>query len=289
MKHIFTLLCTIAIFVSCTKELTPELQQDPAQQVLTAEELVELFSHYGIRMTEEEILDYMNSRSDECYSTIDLLGLLDEFGDRELDVIPFVPNSEFQDANCTVARWDADLAERDPEDSTTMSTSLEPINVVWILDEDPPVSTGASLRLPFYTYELGNCDTIHFINAMGYKAIELVNCDTLINPDCPGIFQPSCNGVHELTVMMEFESGLVVSRSGTGRGIVNMVPSEFPLCEGVEHDPSLLATFDFSTFSSIKFSPYQFVVQSSLQYDLNGDYVVNSADLVILLAGYGSC
>ena len=206
-----------------------------------------------------------------CYSTVDLIAFLAQYGQSIPDVILTVPNDFFQDGNCNVAKWTAAVYQRDPLDGTADLSPMVPVEILWELDSDPAVNTGSSLILPFYTYTL---------NKQG---------DYVINDNCPGIFQPSCNGYHVLTVTMTFSDGSVYQRTGTAKAQINNVPGDIPECllNASEYSGSDLNIFDFDCVCPIIFQEYQFLVDSGLEWDLNNDGKVNAADLNELLANFG--
>lgn len=198
-----------------------------------------------------------------CYNTDDLTGFLSQYGGVAADIIPTVPGDYFQDANCGIAKWIAETRLRD-ENGLAIATGLQPLTYTWTLDTDPSIVTETPI-LPFYTYTDGS-----------------------INTDCPGIFQPSCNGSHLLEIRLEFADGTIYSRSGTAYGQVNGTPVEICQLGLSNYIPSDLNYFDFDTFSPIEFEPYQFLEQG-LEWDLNNDGSVNTSDLNIFLAGFGDC
>lgn len=203
------------------------------------------------------------AQSPPCYTSTDLNSFLTQYGTHAADIVPLVPSDYFQDANCGVAKWKADVRILDTS-GTLIATDLQPISINWTLDDDIPIVT-EDWTLPFYTY---------------------VNEE--INTDCPGIFQPTCNGFHELQITMEFADGTIYSRNGTAYGQVNNAPVS--LCElGSEsYEASDLNIFDFDCLCPIEFESYEFLVQG-LEWDLNNDGSVNVSDLNIFLAGFGDC
>ncbi len=209
----------------------------------------------------------LNTESIEppCYTTTDLSSFLSQYGTIAADIIPIVPGDYFQDANCNIAKWVADTRIRNI-DGVAIDTDLEPVSISWTLDNDLPIVTESEM-LPFYTY-----------------------IDGLVNTDCPGIFQPTCNGSHQLQIQMHFADGTIYNRTGTAYGQVNSVPEIVPTCElePSDYEASDLNFFDFECFCPIQFEPYEFLVQG-LEWDLNNDGSVNTADLNIFLAGFGNC
>jgi hypothetical protein len=206
-----------------------------------------------------------------CYNYADLMSFLAQFGSSVPDIIPTIPNDFFQDANCTVARWTAMVFERDAIDYTANSSSIVPTEVLWKIDSDPAINTGSELELKFYTYtpdSLGN---------------------SVINEDCPGFFQPSCNGYHNITITMTFANGSIYQRSGTGKAHVNYVPEEYPDCDlsYADYEASDLTMFDFDCYCLLTFEAQEFLLESGLEWDLNTDGYVSINDLFVLLSQYG--
>jgi len=217
-----------------------------------------------------------------CFDITDILEFLAVFGVCVPDLIPIVPNDYFQDANCNVAKWTAQLKERDPSDSTTNNYAGIPVNIVWELDGDPPISTGSDWILPFYTYNLENCQDSTWNEIWG--AWQYSNCDTIIDVGCPGIFSPSCNGAHNLVITMTMDDGSVYQRAGTAYGQVNFAP--FETCTGVTIVGSDLSNFDFDCFCPLTFTEHEFLIESGIDWDLTNDGCVNSGDLLILLSNF---
>lgn len=274
MKKLLFALCAVLLIVACTKTFEEDIVAE--ESYLKAEQLQKLFTQHDIELSVEEIqraLDASPDSRSECYDQADLNSFLGEFGQNALKIIPSVPNDWFQDANCTVAKWTANVNTWDPVDSTANNTSLIPTSIEWVLDSIDYITVENSLILPFYTYTLDSLDNI------------------VVNENCPGIFQPSCNGYHNVTVTMTFDDGSVYSRYGTAYGQVNNVPDDLPTCnpDSVNYTVIDLGTYDFVEQQSLTFEPYQFLVQSGLEWDLNNDGYVNVSDLLILLVGYGAC
>jgi len=299
-KFIILAFLLLFAFPGCKKESfedipTPtETKKDYLISFETPEQLATWFNdHLGREEFRPSMFVGLFERKSKplCYDSVDLLAFLAEYGESPRDIIPAVPNSEFQDAFCFTAFWEASVHERDPINGTANNSSVQPVEVIWEIDEDPAVNTGIELSLPLFTYNLVNCDTIWATDPDTGEQIveEIINCESIINTDCPGIFQPSCDGVHICTITMIFEDGSVYQRTGTVRGEVNNLPEEIAPCELglVDYDQISLSTFDFDCFCPIVFEPYEFMVNSGLEWDLDGDGAVAIQDLLLLLANYG--
>lgn len=100
-------------------------------------------------------------------------------------------------------------------------------------------------------------------------------------PNCAG-YEPHCNGAHFHTVRAYLD-GAIYERSSVGWAKV--LHATIPNCTEYavfNVTPSGL----FEAGQPLIFEPYEFLIQSSLQYDLNQDHIVNIADLWIMLAAY---
>lgn len=101
-------------------------------------------------------------------------------------------------------------------------------------------------------------------------------------PTCDG-FEYGCNGSVACTVRVD-HNGAVYERSAIGWAHRGNTP--FSSCDlGVfDVEPSGL----YEAGQLIEFEPYEFLVESSLTWDLNGDHIVNAEDLTIFLSNYAS-
>ncbi len=259
---------------SCEKKVI-----EPINQIQNTEELdanadraFSILQSSGIEelknLSYKDIVDAMKNGNqlNVCYNTTDLLGLLSEYGTSALDYIP-AWNNYFQDANCNVAEWQFFGKERG-EDGTAINTVIIPDQVIWNVSGVDFETDGT---LQFVTYVIEGNDTIPNIN-------------------CDGTFQPPCNGGHLVTVTVIIGNA-VYQRSNISFGQVNNVPESIaPLCtEYSSVDVTNSSTFDFDCFCPIVFSEYQYLIDDGLTWDLNGDHIVNTNDLLILLANFGVC
>jgi len=259
------LIISVSLFAGCGRE---DLTNTSNKEVIR---IIEDFGFVGLN--ENEIIEALNTPKSSiydnppCYNIEDLSAFLTNFGSCAKDIIPTLSNDYFQDANCNVAKWESSVREFNPIDSTGVNTNINPVSIKWFLDSDNYINTGSDFTLPFYTYN-----------------------DGVINSDCDGIFQPSCNGAHSVVIQMEFEDGTIYRRIGTGFAIVNNTPSDIPQCELsiLDYSPSDLSYFDFDTFTPIKFEPYEFIIQG-LDWDLDNDNCVSTSDLNLFLIGFGDC
>ncbi len=101
-------------------------------------------------------------------------------------------------------------------------------------------------------------------------------------PLCDG-YEPQCNGGLDCIVRVEY-NGAIYERSAIGWAQRIGVP--FPNCEIAVFEVEPSGTFWQG--QPLEFEPYQFIIQSSLSWDLNGDNTVNGEDLQLLLANYGN-
>jgi len=286
--HLVCCALLFSVFIGCKKEIiepdTPQIEnvirttEMPTQEELdkkadrvyqmlqnTGNEEIMAIEYQVVRNTMKEA--YKNKR-EVCYDTTDLLGLLSEYGAITPDYIP-AWNNYFQDANCNVAQWQY-LAKERGEDGTAENTDLIPDQVIWTVSGTDVDATATEGTLKFVTYTT---------NLEG---------DTIPNADCPGTFQPPCNGAHPVDVITTI--GIAVyQRSNISYGHVNNVPVGIsPSCtEYSSADVTNSSTFDFDCFCPIVFDEFEFLIDDGLVWDLNGDHSVNSADLLILLAAYG--
>ena len=99
-------------------------------------------------------------------------------------------------------------------------------------------------------------------------------------PLCDG-YEYGCNGAIDCTVRVEF-NGATYERSAIGWA--HRVGAPFPNCDLGVFDVEPSGTFWQG--QPIEFEPYQFITQSSLSWDLNGDYIVDGEDLQLFLANY---
>lgn len=213
---------------------------------------------------------FQRSAKPLCYDSIDLLSFLSQYGQKADDYIP-AWNNYFQDANCNVAQWQYFGYERDPETSNGIGTELVPDSVVWSVSGAEHTTYGEE-SLFFQTYTL-DPETL----------------DTVPNTDCPGIFQPPCNGGHATTVTVYLDEA-VYQRSAVGWAQVNTVPETIaPFCApyGFAYsEPS--ATFDWAECGCLfEFNEFEFMIDSGLDWDLAQDGHINTSDLLILLTNYG--
>jgi len=268
MNKIFTL--TLILILSLTLGCSKQTEINPTS-ISTPTEMYNFLQEKGIHdVSLGEIEGAMNSPAKSnrnCYVVTDLLSFLIEYGLEEPDLIPTVPNDWFQDANCNVAKWTADVKERNPLDSTAINTNAPVYNITWTLDSTDVINTGNSFILPFYTY---------MVDSLG---------NIVINPECPGVFQPSCDGYHNVILEMTWNSS-VYKRVGTAYGQANGTPDVILDCIGVDYLASDLSTFDFVAWAPLKFTPYEFLTESGLQWDLDGNHIVNSQDLLLFLLNW---
>ena len=174
------------------------------------------------------------------------------YGDSAVDYVPSWPNGYFQDANCNTAKWTFVGHLRQP-DSTATVVADAPDSLTWNI-------SGAlvhdSLIVQFKTYTI----------------------------DC-GWFVPPCNGGH----IVEVESHIYnasYARSAISYGQVNNVPDSIPSCLFGPADVTNSGTFWAGELT--KFEPYQFITEWGCSTaDFNGDYYINTEDLLQMLAWFG--
>lgn len=99
-------------------------------------------------------------------------------------------------------------------------------------------------------------------------------------PNCTG-YIPPCNGAHECRVEVDYQ-GARFAREAIGWALVNNAP--IPVCSlsVTSAEPSGL----FWEGEPLEFEPYQFMIESSLTWDLDEDHDVDIDDLYLLLAQY---
>jgi len=265
----------LGLFTSC-QEYAIENMQPTSPKTRSISEANQILAtiwpdieKYQTGITKEQCLNELlkvSNNKTTCYTVNNMLDLLSSYGLQPQNIIPSVPNSYFQDANCNVAAWTSAVNIWNPLDSTSLESNLIPNNITWKLDADPVINT-SSFNLPFYTYILNNKGQI------------------VINPNCNGIFQPSCNGGHNLTIIMSFDDGTIYQRTGTAYGWVNNTPLNIMACNELVIDPLSLETYNVFCPCYLTFDSYEFCIQS-LPYDLNNDFVVSSTDLLLMLANF---
>jgi len=270
---------------SCEKEIIEPVQQEQIVQEHKWDSIEEFEMHskrayqiiHSSGIEELESISYedvaytmKNGRQmNECFSSDDLLDFLVEYGESAPDYIP-AWNNYFQDANCNVAQWQFFGKERG-EDGTAVNTTVIPDQVIWNVSGEEFAATTTDGTLKFTTYTIEGNDTIPNLN-------------------CDGNFQPPCNGAHPVTVTVVIGNA-VYQRSNISFGQVNNVPESIaPSCtEYSSFDVTNSSTFDFDCFCPIVFDEYQHLIDDGLTWDLNGDHVVNTSDLLIFIANYGDC
>lgn len=142
----------------------------------------------------------------------------------------------------------------------------------------------ASCNTAKWNYFADPCDSVQW-----FIYDEVITADTLKfqtyfpsgMPRCEG-YEPPCNGAHFHTVRA-YLNGAIYERSGIGWANV-LVPLTPQCTDYAVWNVTPTGTFEAGV--PLVFEPYEFLIQGSLQYDLNGDYLVNINDLWILLASY---
>lgn len=243
------------VYFENSKELADWLNETAGRTDFQASQFDELFS---------------KSNQPLCYNATDLLHFLAQFGLKAPDYIPSW-NNYIQDVNCALG-WDYIGHERNPETANGVTTQITPDSVVWNLDGLTHTTYSGDFTLYFQTY-----------------FVDPVTLDTLPRLDCPGTFQPPCNASQETTVTV-YINGAVYQRSAIGWAQINNVPESLaPYCAPFGpgySEPS--ANFDYlGCFCLFQFEPYQFMVDSGLEWDLNQDGGVFISDLFIFLSQYG--
>ena len=133
------------------------------------------------------------------------------------------------------------------------------------------------------------CNTAQwtFLSAPVDSVFWILNGDTVRNdislwfstPQGCGFYTPPCNGGHVCTVQAHI-GGSVYERTATGYALVNN--TGLPSC-GIGPFEVTSAGL-FSAGQPINFEPYEFLVHSRFNYDLDGNHTVNVQDLFILLS-----
>ena len=133
------------------------------------------------------------------------------------------------------------------------------------------------------------CNTAQwtFLSAPVDSVFWILNGDTVRNdislwfstPQGCGFYTPPCNGGHVCTVQAHI-GGSVYERTATGYALVNN--TGLPSC-GIGPFEVTSAGL-FSDGQPINFEPYEFLVHSRFNYDLDGNHTVNVQDLFILLS-----
>ena len=133
------------------------------------------------------------------------------------------------------------------------------------------------------------CNTAQwtFLSAPVDSVFWILNGDTVRNdislwfstPQGCGFYSPPCNGGHVCTVQAHI-GGSVYERTATGYALVNN--TGLPSC-GIGPFEVTSAGL-FSAGQPINFEPYEFLVHSRFNYDLDGNHTVNVQDLFILLS-----
>ena len=142
----------------------------------------------------------------------------------------------------------------------------------------------ASCNTAKWDYFGAPCDSVQW-----FIYDEVITSDTLKfqtyfpsgMPRCEG-YEPPCNGAHFHTVRA-YLNGAIYERSAVGWANV-LVPLTLTCTEYAVWDVTPSGIFEAG--QPLVFEPYEFMIQGALQYDLNGDYIVNINDLWILLSAY---
>lgn len=276
MKKII-LFVAFALLVTqgCQKEVFEEIPFSQAEnkeyQITfeTPEEMAVWFNdkldevRFDAEMFEEA---FARSRRPLCYNTEDLLSFISQYRTRVPDFIP-VWNNYFQDVNCFDSRWEFFLYERQQDGTAPPPAVTELVdNVEWNVS-GAIVNTDGDLQFATYFITEG---------------------DTILNPNCPGTFQPPCNGGHEVVVTVTI-GGATYQRSNISFGGVNNVPASIaPLCtELTVSDITDSGQFDQDCPCPTVFDSYEFLLDSGLEWDLDNDGVVELLDLLIFFENYG--
>lgn len=202
----------------------------------------------------------------QTYGIIQMIEASSAMGTTAADIVPTVPNSYFQDANCFVAEWEYQTRERNEIDSTAQVSDLIPVQIEWRLSQDTldadgifidTVYTGSNPILDFKTYA----------------------------QDC-GEYQPPCNGGHAVQITVTMSNGTQYRNTGVLYAQVNDVPKEYPDCPIDSQDYTGMPIFDFEVFELIKFDPYQFYI-GGLTGDFDKNGVVNIIDLIFVASHWG--
>lgn len=252
MKNLFfTLLAGMLIlFSSCQKE---DFSQDHrSEDVFLKIKRFEINSGIQTGITLERVdscLKVASERTDsECFTTSDLTGdLLPNFGKVYPDILP-VTNGYTQEGNfCFTARITCFGYERNPDGTTSwLGNSFQWDSTQWIIQNE---LAGTGPFLQFQTY----------------------------NIPCDG-YQPSCNGNHFLT-LRAWKDGVEYVNSGEIFVLVNNAP--VPTCIT---SPQIPLWYDPDGEIVFFPDPYPCIVPETAKGDFNGDFTVNTADLVILLS-----
>jgi len=138
-------------------------------------------------------------------------------------------------------------------------------------------------------FQDASCNTAQwtFLSAPADSVFWILNGDTVRNeislwfqtPQGCGFYSPPCNGGHVCTVQVHID-GSIYERTATGYALVNNTNT--PSC-GIGPFEITSAVL-FNQGEPIQFEPYEFLIQSRFNYDLDGNHTVNINDLFILLS-----
>jgi hypothetical protein len=142
-------------------------------------------------------------------------------------------------------------------------------------------------------FQDGNCNTAQWTYLSDGVPTWIIEGDTLYTQDlifqtwspsgmplCEG-YIPPCNGGHDCRVEVDY-LGARFAREAIGWALVNN--AILPPCElgAADVEPST----NYWDGEIMVFEPYEFMIQSALEYDLDGDHDVDMDDLFLLLAAY---
>lgn len=254
-NHFLFLFAFIFLFSACEVE--------PVETPSTAEQVMEKVHQWELNTGQSYGLDLQlvdscmrvskqnTSGSGECYELSDLFSdLLPNFSKEYLPLIPANP-WHIQDVNfCSLGRLQGFVYERNPDGSISWagSSGAQWDSIIWVIDG---VEAWRGPYLQFETYAGASC----------------------------GGYQPECNGLHDCEMICFYE-GAEYRRGGEILALINNVPDNIPECGG-----GLIADPWYNTQDSTFYfeHPNPFLVPASAKGDLNGDYKVNTLDLVHLL------
>lgn len=261
MKKLFLLAISFSFLLSCTPENVKT--ETNAEEVFLKIKEWEISSgkESGISLAQVDSclqIAALSQLSDTCYSIGNLTGdFLPYYGTRYPDLIPttsaYTQNVDF----CTLGRIFGFVYERNTDGTISWlgNNGLQWDSLQWIIPQE--ISPG------IWEEQLaGTGDFLQF--------------QTYTQP-CDG-FQLSCNGNHFLT-MRAWYQGAEYRNSGEIFVLINNAP--VPDCIT---NPQIDLWYDPDEEIIFFPDPYPCLVPGTAKGDLNGDAVVNTADLTILLS-----
>ena len=201
-----------------------------------------------------------SGEQEECFSISDLVSdFLPIYGTEYPDIIP-VTDGYRQDVNfCSLGRINCFTYQRNEDgttswlgtggiqwDSTQWIIPFEVSDGVW---EEQLAGTGPSLQFQTYT----------------------IPCDG---------YQPACNGNHFLTLRSWYQGAEYVN-AGEIFILINNVPYNIPQCNT---GPDIPLWYDPNEEIIFFPEPYPCLVPGTAKGDYNGDFKVNTSDLLILIS-----